>query len=59
MLSSLPTQLIEVTHDLEAATRADQCVVVDQAEVVFSGEPAHAVAHYVELMDTSAKDALS
>jgi biotin transport system ATP-binding protein len=50
LLHSLPIQLIEVTHDLEAATRADRTLVVDDGGVVFDGNPVDAVAHYRDLM---------
>lgn len=50
LLNSLPIQVIEVTHDLEAATRAQRTIVVDEGAVVFDGNPIDAVAHYRELM---------
>jgi biotin transport system ATP-binding protein len=50
LLRSLPVQLIEVTHDLEAAARADRTLVVDGGAVVYDGSPAAAVAHYREMM---------
>lgn len=50
LLHSLPIQLIEVTHDLEAATKSDRTLVVDDGAVVFDGNPVDAVAHYRELM---------
>lgn len=50
LLHSLPIQLIEVTHDLEAATRAHRTLVVDDGGVVFDGNPVDAVAHYRDLM---------
>ncbi len=50
LLHSLPIQLIEVTHDLEAATKSDRTLVVDEGAVVFDGNPVDAVAHYRELM---------
>ncbi|MEX0914230.1 MAG: energy-coupling factor ABC transporter ATP-binding protein [Demequina sp.] len=50
LLRSLPVQLIEVTHDLEAAARADRTLVVDQGSVVYDGAPSAAVAHYREMM---------
>ncbi|MBC7297302.1 MAG: ABC transporter ATP-binding protein [Demequina sp.] len=50
LLHSLPIQLIEVTHDLEAATKAQRTLVVDDGGVVFDGDPVDAVAHYRDLM---------
>lgn len=50
LLQSLPIQLIEVTHDLEAATRAQRTLVIDEGAVVFDGNPVDAVAHYRDLM---------
>lgn len=50
LLQALPIQLIEVTHDLEAATRAQRTLVIDEGAVVFDGNPVDAVAHYRDLM---------
>ncbi len=50
LLHALPIQLVEVTHDLEAATRAQRTLVVDDGAVVFDGNPDDAVAHYRDLM---------
>jgi len=50
LLHALPVQLIEVTHDLESAARAQRTLVVDDGAVVFDGNPVDAVAHYRELM---------
>ncbi len=50
LLGSLDAQVLLVTHDLAAAGRADRVLVVDDARVVFDGEPAAAVAHYAERM---------
>lgn len=50
LLAELEQQLLHVTHDLEAAARADRVLVVDRARVVFDGDPTSAVAHYRELM---------
>lgn len=50
LLAGLDQQLVHVTHDLEAAARADRVLVVDQAEVVYDGLPAAAVTFYRELM---------
>ncbi len=50
LLHSLPIQLIEVTHDLDAAVKAQRTLVVDDGGVVFDGNPVDAVAHYRDLM---------
>lgn len=54
LLAGLDQQLLHVTHDLEAAARADRVLVVDRARVVFDGEPASAVAYYRALMTDEA-----
>ena len=50
LLATLDQQVIVVTHDLDAALRADRVLVVDDGGVVFDGDPDAAVAHYRELM---------
>jgi len=50
LLRSLPVQLIEVTHDLDAASRADRTLLVDRGAVVFDGDPREAIALYRDLM---------
>jgi biotin transport system ATP-binding protein len=50
LLHALPIQVIEVTHDLEAAIRAERSIVVDEGAVVFDGAPIEAVEFYRELM---------
>src|SRR5690606_1075017 len=50
LVDALPQQVVEVTHDLEAAARADRTLVVDHAQVVFDGAPAAAVDFYRRLM---------
>jgi len=50
LLHALPIQVIEVTHDLDAATRAERALVVDEGAVVFDGDPIEAVSFYRELM---------
>jgi len=56
LLRSLPVQLIEVTHDLDAASRADRTLLVDRGNVVFDGDPREAIAMYRDLMFGRAKD---
>lgn len=50
LIDGLEQQVLLVTHDLDAAARADRVLVVDHARVVFDGDPAAAVDHYVDLM---------
>jgi biotin transport system ATP-binding protein len=50
-LFSLRQQLILVTHDLELALRCDRALVVDDARIVFDGDPAEAIASYQSLVD--------
>ncbi|MES1171369.1 MAG: ABC transporter ATP-binding protein [Actinomycetota bacterium] len=56
LLRALPVQLIEVTHDLDAASRADRTLLVDRGNVVFDGDPREAIALYRDLMFGRAKD---
>lgn len=49
LIDSLEQQTVIVTHDLDAALRADRTLVVDAARVVFDGAPAEAVAFYRNL----------
>ncbi len=55
LLDGLDVQLLQVTHDLEAARRADRVLVVDAGSVVADGEPADAVDHYVGLMTAGSR----
>jgi len=50
LLGSLDQMLVEVTHDLDAAARADRVLVVDAGRVVADGKPAEAIGAYRELM---------
>ncbi|WP_448060389.1 energy-coupling factor ABC transporter ATP-binding protein [Cellulomonas hominis] len=50
LLADLEQQVVLVTHDLDAAARADRVLVVDEGRVVHDGDPAAAVAAYRTLM---------
>lgn len=50
LLRGLDLQLIEVTHDLESAARAERVLVVHEARVVFDGDPGEAVEFYRGLL---------
>ena len=50
LLRSLPLQVIEVTHDLDSAARAERTLVIDLGQVVFDGDPKEAVTIYRDLM---------
>ncbi len=50
LLADLPQQVVQVTHDLDAAARADRVLVVDGGRVVHDGQPAAALAAYRALM---------
>ena len=51
LLDSLPQSVVLATHDLDLALAADRSLVVDDGRVVFDGEPARAVEHYLALTD--------
>ena len=53
LLAALDQQVIEVTHDLDAAARADRVIVMDGGRVVADGKPRAAVAAYRRLLGTS------
>lgn len=50
LLDGLQQQVVLVTHDLDAAARADRVLVVDAGRVVHDGPPASALSAYRELM---------
>ncbi len=50
LLRSLPVQLIEVTHDLDSAMRAERTIVVHEGKVAFDGAPGDAVQFYRDLI---------
>ncbi|MDE0573230.1 energy-coupling factor ABC transporter ATP-binding protein [Demequina sp. B12] len=50
LLRSLPVQLIEVTHDLDSASRAQRTLVIDDGQIAFDGHPHEAIQRYRDLM---------
>jgi biotin transport system ATP-binding protein len=58
LLASLDQQVVVVTHDLDAAARAERVLVVDQGQVVADDAPGPALARYRALM-TGSSDAVA
>ncbi|MGW5241396.1 energy-coupling factor ABC transporter ATP-binding protein [Monashia sp. NPDC004114] len=52
-LAALPQTLVVATHDLDLALDAERTLVVDNARIVYDGQPADAVAFYRALADSS------
>lgn len=53
LLDGLDQQVVLVTHDLDAAARADRLLVVDDGRVVHDGDPAEGLARYRSLMSAA------
>ena len=49
-LFGLRQQFVLVTHDLDLALRCDRALVIDDARIVFDGDPSEAVASYRTLV---------
>ena len=58
LLASLDQQVVVVTHDLDAAARAERVLVVDRGQVVADDAPGPALARYRALM-TGTSDAVT
>lgn len=54
VLAGLPQQVLLVTHDLQAAARADRVLVVDAGGVIADGAPAGSIDTYRDLMHARA-----
>ncbi len=54
-LAALPQQVLLVTHDLEAAVRADRVLLVDGGAVTADGDPETTIDAYRELMRARAR----
>jgi biotin transport system ATP-binding protein len=54
VLAGVAQQVLLVTHDLEAAARADRVLVVDHGAVVADADPGTAIAAYRDLMHARA-----
>lgn len=50
LLDAVPAQVLHVTHDLDAAARAERVLLIDEGRVVFDGPADAAVTHYRALM---------
>ncbi|WP_372593232.1 energy-coupling factor ABC transporter ATP-binding protein [Actinotalea sp.] len=50
LLEEVDAQLLLVTHDLDAARRADRVLLVDEGRVVADGDPVATVERYVDMM---------
>ena len=50
LLDGVDTQVLHVTHDLEAAARADRVLVLESGRLVADGAPDEAIAAYRDLM---------
>lgn len=59
VFAGLEQQVLLVTHDLEAASRADRVLVVDRGAVVADGEPGPALDAYRALMTSRARSGVA
>nr|WP_246279482.1 ABC transporter ATP-binding protein [Psychromicrobium silvestre] len=55
LLAGLEQQVVLASHDLELACRAERLLVIDQAKVVYDGDPVAGVRQYRELALARAK----
>lgn len=51
VLDTLPAQVLLVTHDLDAAARAERVLVIDEGRLVADGPPGPTLATYRALME--------